>query len=74
MKLDFVTVALRSELKNVFDLHDDFIFCAFPTTTGWDEMIFPCIWTGPFEFEEFSDNALASGYSGRLNLLETRPA
>lgn len=73
VKLDFVSTALRDELKSVFDLHDDFIFVAFGTTTAWDEVLFPCVWTGPFEFEEFSDNAAAAGHSGRIKLFETRP-
>lgn|SRR3990167_1518229 len=71
--LDFIDDALKTEIKSVFDLHDDFIFAAFPTTTSWDEVIFPCIWTGPFEFHVVTDNALSAGYSGSIKLLETRP-
>ena len=71
--LDFVDTALKNELKSVFDLHDDFIFAAFPTTTAWDEVLFPCIWRGPIELHEVSDNAIASGFSGSIRLLETRP-
>lgn len=74
ISLDFIDESLKSELKSVFDLHDDFIFAAFPTTTGWDEVIFPCIWRGPFEFYEVTDNAASSGYSGSIRLLETRVA
>lgn len=73
VSLDFVDEALKSEIKSVFDLHDDFIFAAFPTTTTWDEVLFPCIWRGPFEFHEVSDNASSNGYSGSIRLLETRP-
>jgi len=71
--LDFIDDALKSEIRTVFDLHDDFIFAAFPTTTSWDEVIFPCIWTGAFEFHSVTDNALSAGYSGSIKLLETRP-
>lgn len=71
--LRYCDTALRNELKTVFDLHDDFIFCAFGTTTSWDEVFFPCVWSGPFEFFEFSDNAVNAGHSGRIKLLETRP-
>lgn len=73
ISLDYVSLALKDEIKTVFDLHDDFIFAAFPTTTSWDEVIFPCIWRGPFDFHEVSDNALAAGFSGAVRLLETRP-
>jgi hypothetical protein len=71
--LDFLSDSATSDLKSVFDLHDDFIFVAFPTTTSWDEVIFPCIWANGFDFEEFTDNAAASGHSGSIRLLETRP-
>lgn len=71
--LDFVDSDLKDEIKAVFDLHDDFIFAAFPTTTAWDEVIFPCVWRGPFEFYEVTDNAASSGFSGSIRLLETRP-
>ncbi len=73
VSLDFVDDSLKSELKSVFALHDDFIFAAFPTTTSWDEVIFPCIWRGPFDFYEVTDNAIAAGYSGSIRLFETRP-
>lgn len=72
LSLDFIDTSLKNELKSVFDLHDDFIFAAFPTSTGWDEVIFPCIWRGAFEFHEVTDNALSSGFSGTIRLLETR--
>jgi hypothetical protein len=72
--LDFVDTALRNELKTVFDLHEDFVFSAFGTTTAWDEVFFPCIWVGGFEFFEYSDNSARAGHSGRIKLLETRPA
>ena len=74
LRLDFIDTSLKSEIKSVFDLHDDFIFAAFPTTTGWDEVIFPCVWTGPFEFHAVTDNALSAGFSGSIKLLETRPS
>ena len=72
--LDFVSTSLRNELKTVFETHEDFIFTAFGTTTGWDEVFFPCVWVGAFEFFEATDNAISAGHSGVLKLLETRPA
>lgn len=71
--LDFVSTALKNEIKAVFDLHTDFIFAAFPTTTGWDKVLFPCVWTNDFDFEEFTDNAKNAGHSGRIRIAETRP-
>lgn len=69
--LDFVNQETRDELKAIYDDHDDLIFCAFGTTTGWDEFIFPCVWSGDFDFFTFSDNAADAGYSGNIRLLET---
>jgi len=71
--LDFVSTALRRELKSVYDLHDDVIFCPFGTTTGWDEVIFPCVWTNGFEFFEVTDNAASAGHSGSIRFAETKP-
>ncbi len=73
LSLDWVSPDLRRELKTVFDMHDDFIFSPFGTTTSWDEVIFPCIWANGYEFDEFTDNAASSGYRGSIRLLETRP-
>ena len=72
--LDFVSTSLRNELKTVFDTHDDFIFTAFGTMTSWDEVMFPCIWAGAFDFFESTDNAVSAGHSGVIKLLETRPS
>jgi hypothetical protein len=68
--LDFITETARDELKTIFDDHDELIFCAFGTTTGWDEVIFQCVWDGPFDFYKFSDNAADAGYTGNIRLLE----
>lgn len=69
--LDFIDTTTRDELKAIYDDHDDVIFCAFGTTTGWDEVIFPCVWSGDFDFYTFSDNAADAGYSGNVRLFET---
>jgi hypothetical protein len=68
---DYVTQTTRDELKTIFDAHNEMIFCPFGTTTGWDAVIFPCVWNGPFNFFQHSDNAVAAGFSGNLTLEET---
>jgi len=73
VRLDFVTTSLKTELKTVFDLHSDFMFAAFPTTTAWDKVFFPCVWVNGFDFQAFTDNAAAAGHSGSIRLAETRP-
>ena len=68
---DFITSTARDELKAIFDDHDEMVFVPFGTTTGWDAVIFPCVWAGGFGFFKFSDNASEAGFSGTLTLLET---
>lgn len=69
--LSFVTREIRDELREIYNDHLPLIFCPFGTTSGWDGLIFPCNWTGSFDFYQYSDNASEAGYSGTLNLVET---
>ena len=69
--LNYITTSFKNKLKNVYDLHDEIVFCAFGTTTGWDEVLFQCSWINGFEFERFSDNAAAAGFEGSILLKET---
>lgn len=71
ISFDYVTKAARDELKEIFDDHEEVVFVPFGTTTGWDAVIFPCVWQGGFNFFQYSDNAADSGFSGSLTLLET---
>lgn len=71
LSYDYITTAQRSSLKTLYDLHNEFVFCPFGTTTSWDTVIFPCVWEGAFDFFTFSDDALASGFSGKIMLMET---
>lgn len=74
VRLDYVTEAFRNNLKAVYNLHEGLIFVPFGTTTSWDQVIFPCVWLGPFDFYKFSDNAPAAGFEGNIKLEETTPA
>jgi len=69
--LDFIDTTTRNELKTIYDDHEELIFAGFGTTTGWDEVIFPCVWSGDFDFYQYSDNAAEAGYSGNIRLFET---
>lgn len=71
LSFDYITQTARDELKAIFDDHDEMVFTPFGTATGWDAVIFPCVWAGGFGFFKYSDNASASGFSGSINLLET---
>ncbi len=71
ISLDYVNTELRDDLRDIYDLNTPFNFCPFGTTTSWDAVIFECVWPGSFGFYEFSDNASASGFSGKILLKET---
>lgn len=69
--LEYLSASQRDSLFDVYDSGLEFNFCPFGTTTSWDGLIFECVWDGPFEFYQYSDNAAASGFSGRVSLEET---
>jgi len=71
MAFDYLTEDVRDELKEIFDDHEELVFAPFGTTTGWDAVIFPCVWEGGFEFFRYSDNASEAGFSGGIKLRET---
>lgn len=71
LRLDYITASARSDLKDIFDEHDEMVFAPFGTTTGWDAVIFPCVWEGGFDFFQYSDNAADAGFSGSITLRET---
>lgn len=71
LSFDYVTQTARDELKVIFDDHDELVFAPFGTSTGWDAVIFPCVWAGGFGFFKYSDNASEAGFTGSLTLLET---
>jgi len=71
INLDYISSSIRSNLETIYNLTVPFQFCPFGTTTSWDGFFFECVWTGGFDFYEFSDNASSSGFSGKINLRET---
>lgn len=74
IRLEYVTTAFRDSLKTIYNLHQGMVFVPFGTTTAWDQVIFPCVWKGPFDFYTFSDDAPGAGFDGSINLFETTPA
>jgi hypothetical protein len=73
VKLDYITASFRNSLRSIYNLHEGMIFVPFGTTTGWDAVIFPCVWQGPFDFYKFSDDSPDTGFEGKIKLLETTP-
>lgn len=71
VKLNYITETMRNSLKAIYDLHQPSVFVPFGTTTSWDNVIFPCVWTAPFNFYQFSDNSPGAGFDGSMNFLET---
>lgn len=71
LNLDYVDSAQRDSLYELYISNNEFNFCPFGTATGWDGFLFESVWTGNFDFYEYSDNAASSGFSGKLNLRET---
>jgi hypothetical protein len=72
ISLDYMESSDVTSLKDVKDLQDGFQFAAFATSTGWvNPVFFEAVWTGAFDFYEYSNDALSSGFSGKINLKET---
>lgn len=67
----YLSSTVRDSLKSFYDTHKEFIVCPFGTSTGWDGILFPCVWEGTFDFYKFSDNAANTGFEGKISLLET---
>jgi hypothetical protein len=61
----------RSQLFSLYKSHTEMMFAPFGTTTSWDKILFPCVWEGNFEFFQYSDDAVQSGFTGKINILET---
>lgn len=70
LNLDYVSEDQRELLKDLYELNDSFIFCPFGTSASWDGILYGAVWPGDFNFYEYSDNAAASGFSGKINILE----
>lgn len=70
IKLKYITTDFRNDLYNFWTTQNEFAFVAFPTTTGWDEVLHPVVWPGSFDFFKFSDDSPGAGFSGQINLAE----
>jgi hypothetical protein len=70
IKLKYIDRDFRDELKSTYALRTEIGFVAFPTTTGWDEILYQCVWVGSFDGYKFSDNAATSGFDLAIDLRE----
>lgn len=71
IKIDYVSASMTSLLSDLHGHWEEFIFVPFPTTTGWDSKIYEVVWTGDFDFEEYTDNYKGNGFVGTMRLRET---
>jgi hypothetical protein len=71
LNLDYIYSDERDVLFDLYSTAQEFNYCPFGTTTSWDGLLFECVWDGPFDFYEYSDNAANSGFSGKISLKET---
>jgi len=71
VKYKHITEQFRNDLKTVYDKNTTLGYVPFGTSTAWDEIMFEAIWTGPFDFFEFSDDAAQAGFSGSIKLEES---
>ena len=70
-KYKYIPKAFRDELKDIYERTTPYMFCPIGTSTGWDGILFECVWVKDFEFYKYSDDASGSGFSGSINLRET---
>jgi hypothetical protein len=71
LNLDYISATERDSLYDLYITSSEFNFAAFGTSTGWAGLLFECVWDGPFDFYEYSDNATSAGFSGSISLKET---
>lgn len=70
IKFKNISQSFVDSLRSVYDLNDDIVFCGFPTTTSFDEVVFPCVWDGDWDFYEYSDDFVEAGFQGSIRLKE----
>lgn len=71
IKYKFVSESFYDDLKTFYDLSDPFIFVAFPTTTGWDGILYEVNWEGDWKLREYSSENIEAGYNIEIRLRET---
>lgn len=70
IKLKYIDETMRDNLKTLYDKFDEFIFVPFGTGTSWDGIAPQCVWTGSFNFYEYSDDVKSAGFEGSIKIEE----
>lgn len=71
LNLEYISYEETQRLYNLWTQDAPFNFIPFGTTTGWDALMYECVWDGPFDFLEYSNNAATSGFGGKISVKET---
>ena len=68
VKRKYVDTSEFTDLKSLYQSNDEFMFIPFPTVTAWDGQIYQVVWTGDFDFYQYTSNHKGNGYSGKMTL------
>lgn len=71
LRFNHVTETERNSFREIYDSYNPIVFVPFGTHTSWDGVLFEAVWTGPFNFYRFVDNAPDAGFRGDIDLRET---
>jgi len=70
--LKYVPPTVTSELKSIYSATSAWLFCPYPTSSGWDGDIWEVNWIGKFDFLKPARNERANPlYNGVIKLRET---
>lgn len=70
IKFKYIEQSFRDDLYTLWKEKTSFVFVPWGTHTGWDGILHEVIWPGSFDFFKYSDNAAASGFTGKIGLYE----
>lgn len=65
-----IETSFRDSLKTVYDLRTEMAFVDFPTSTAWNEILYPVVWHGSFDFFNYSSNNPGAGFDGSMIIAE----
>jgi len=71
IKFQYITESFKTSLETVWNTLAPKVFVPFGTGSSWDGILFEANWMGNFDFYKYSDDAVASGFSGSIDLKET---
>jgi len=70
IKFKYIEASFRDSLETVWSLNNSFMFTAFGTSTSWDEIFYEVVWSGKFDFYEYTQDSKTENFSGSISLNE----